>query len=41
MPNGSYAEIKDNRMFVPFRGLGYAIGVPVDWDAETKTAIFN
>ena len=41
MAYGVYAEIKDSRMFVPFRNLGEAVGAKVDWDAETKTAIFN
>jgi len=41
MENGVYAEITDSRMFVPFRALGQALGVSVDWDAETRTAIYN
>jgi hypothetical protein len=41
MENGVVAEIKDNRMFVPFRALGTALGVSVSWDAETRTAIYN
>lgn len=41
MENGAKAEIKDGRTFVPFRSLGQALGVPVTWDATTKTAIFN
>lgn len=41
MSYGVYAEIKDSRMFVPFRTLGDAVGAKVDWDAETKTAVFN
>lgn len=41
MANDVYAEIKDSRMFVPFRTLGNALGAEVSWDAETKTAIFN
>jgi hypothetical protein len=41
MENGVVAEITDSRMFVPFRALGQALGVPVTWDAETKTAIYN
>ncbi|MDE6357032.1 MAG: copper amine oxidase N-terminal domain-containing protein [Eubacteriales bacterium] len=41
MENGAKAEIKDGRTFVPFRSLGQALGVPVSWDATTKTAIFN
>ena len=41
MENGVCAEIVDSRMYVPFRALGQALGVPVTWDAETKTAIYN
>lgn len=41
MAYGVYAEIKDSRMFVPFRTLGEAVGAKVDWDPETKAAIFN
>ncbi len=41
MENGVKAEIVDGRMFVPFRALGTALGVPVSWDAETRTAIYN
>jgi hypothetical protein len=41
MENGVVAEITDSRMFVPFRALGQALGVPVTWDAETRTAIYN
>lgn len=41
MSNGAKAEIKDGRTFVPFRSLGIALGVTVNWDATTKTAIFN
>ncbi|MDE6182061.1 MAG: copper amine oxidase N-terminal domain-containing protein [Eubacteriales bacterium] len=41
MENGAKAEIKNGRTFVPFRSLGQALGVPVSWDATTKTAIFN
>lgn len=41
MENGVVAEIVDGRMYVPFRALGQALGVPVSWDAETKTAIYN
>jgi len=39
--NGVKAEIKDGRMYIPFRALGKAIGVNVDWDADTKTAIYK
>lgn len=41
MDNGVVAEIVDGRMYVPFRALGQALGVPVTWDAETRTAIYN
>ncbi|MDR1560049.1 MAG: copper amine oxidase N-terminal domain-containing protein, partial [Clostridiales bacterium] len=35
------AEIKGDRMYIPFRALGQAFGVPVTWDAATQTAIYN
>ena len=39
------AEIKTinglGRMYLPFRALGNAFGVPVDWAADTQTAIYN
>jgi len=41
MDNDVKAEIKDNRMFIPFRALGKALGVNVSWDADTKTAIYK
>lgn len=41
MENGVVAEIVDGRMYVPFRALGQALGVPVTWDADTRTAIYN
>jgi len=41
MANGAVAEIRDGRMFVPFRALGQALGVPVSWDQDTFTAIYN
>lgn len=41
MENGVVSEIVDGRMYVPFRALGQALGVPVTWDAETRTAIYN
>lgn len=40
-PKKVTVEMKDNRSFLPFRQLGYALGVPVDWDDETRTAIYN
>jgi hypothetical protein len=39
--NNATIEIKDGRMFVPFRTLGSALGVSVDWNSETRTAIFK
>lgn len=41
MEYGVTAEIKDGRMFVPFRALGQALGVNVNWDADTRTATYN
>lgn len=41
MEYGVVAEITDSRMFVPFRALGQALGVAVDWDADTRTATYN
>ncbi|MGN1319066.1 MAG: copper amine oxidase N-terminal domain-containing protein, partial [Lachnospirales bacterium] len=41
MEYGVVAEIKDSRMYVPFRALGQALGIGVDWDSETKTAIYK
>ena len=41
MEYGVVAEIKDGRMFVPFRALGQALGVTVSWDADARTAIYN
>ncbi len=37
--NKSKTEIKDGRTFVPFRVLGEAFDLDVDWDSNTKTAI--
>lgn len=41
MDNSVQAEITDGRMFVPFRALGNALGVDVEWDTDTKTAIYK
>ncbi len=41
MSYGVVAEITDSRMFVPFRALGTALGVVVDWDETTRTATYN
>lgn len=38
--NNAKAEITNERMFVPFRALGEAMGLNVDWEANTKTAAF-
>lgn len=38
MENGVKAEITNGRMFVPFRVLGNALGVYVEWELNTKTA---
>ncbi|MGN1317833.1 MAG: copper amine oxidase N-terminal domain-containing protein [Lachnospirales bacterium] len=40
MANGAVAEISGNRMYIPFRALGDALGVDVDWDSDTKTATY-
>lgn len=39
--NGAVAEITDGRLYVPYRSLGTALGVPVTWDAEARTAQYN
>ncbi|MCD7904606.1 MAG: hypothetical protein LUG24_03330 [Clostridiales bacterium] len=41
MANGVKAEIKDGRLYIPFRALGEALGVSVDWDAAAKTAVYT
>ena len=41
MGNGVTAEIKDGRMYIPFRALGEALGISVDWDSTTRTAIYR
>lgn len=41
MDYGVKAEITEGRMYIPFRALGNALGVAVDWDAESKTAIYT
>ena len=41
MDYGVTAEIKDDRMFIPFRAMGEILGYGVEWDANTKTAIYN
>lgn len=41
MDNGVKAEITDGRMFVPFRALGNALGVDVEWNAASRTATYS
>ncbi|MCD7777617.1 MAG: copper amine oxidase N-terminal domain-containing protein [Clostridiales bacterium] len=41
MSNGVKAEIKDDRMYIPFRALGEALGAEVDWESDTKTAVYT
>ena len=41
MENGVKAEIKNDRMYIPFRALGNALGVSVDWDPNTKSAVYK
>ena len=41
MKGGVHSEITDGRMFVPFRALGEAFGINVNWDSSTWTASFN
>lgn len=41
MDNNVAAEVKDGRMFVPFRFIGETLGSVVDWEADTKTAIYK
>ncbi|MCD8089358.1 MAG: NEAT domain-containing protein [Clostridiales bacterium] len=41
MSYGVKAEITDSRMYIPFRALGEALGVEVEWEAASKTAIYR
>ncbi len=41
MDYGVVAEIKDDRMFIPFRAIGDFLGAKVAWDGTTKTASYN
>ncbi len=41
MDNGVRAEIRNDRMYIPFRALGKALGVDAEWDADTRTASFE
>ena len=38
--NGAYAEIKDGRIYLPFRALGEALGFKVSWDSEKRAAVY-
>lgn len=35
------AEIVGDRCYVPFRAMGQAFGIPVEWDDATQSAIYN
>ena len=39
--SGAAAEIKNDRMYVPFRALGEALDTDVIWIRESKTAVFS
>lgn len=39
--SGAAAEIKNDRMYVPFRALGEALDTDVSWIGESKTAVFS
>ncbi len=39
--NGAMTQIVDGRTFVPFRTMGNALGIPVSWNDETRTAQYN
>jgi hypothetical protein len=41
MDNSVQSEITDGRMFIPFRAMGKALGVDVEWIADTKTAVYK
>lgn len=41
MDYGVTAEIKDDRMYIPFRALGEILGYNVEWEADTKTAVYK
>ena len=38
--NGASPEIVDGRVYLPFRTVGEAFGVSVNWDAGTRTSTF-
>ena len=37
---GAYAEIKDGRVYLPFRALGEGLGFEVSWDGKRKRATY-
>ncbi len=37
---GAFAEIKNDRIYLPFRALGEALGFKVTWDGKTRTAAY-
>ena len=39
--NAQFSEIRHERMFIPFRQVGYALGLEVFWEIDTSTAIFR
>lgn len=41
MSNGAAAEITNDRMYVPFRALGEALGADVNWDEASMTAVYT
>ncbi len=41
MANNVKAEITNGRMFIPFRELGRALGIEVEWDNISKTATYK
>lgn len=41
IPNGAKAEVKNGRLYVPFRALGEALGKAVEWDKKTETASYK
>ena len=41
VPMAAAAEIQDIRTCIPVAEIARALNVPVEWDAENKTATFN
>lgn len=41
MDNSAAAEIKDGRMYIPFRALGKVLNADAEWNADTKTAVYK